>query len=493
MGVVARQGIKYSIVSYLSFLLGTFSTIFIYPADMEFLGQLRFIQPSAELIYPFVVFGLSYANIRFHQRLKAQNQHIDFLWFSVKFMVCSFIVISLIYWLLASFIPRIGNSDSWSMKQYVLPTVLVLAFTQLFARYISNFKRVAITGIFENFFPKLGSLIAFIFCVYLGFSQQYSLYVFIGFFTLAMIGMILYFFRLNKDKKSGNLSMMENKNFRSELFYFCLFALLGNIGNQLALKIDNFMIAELIDYRQNGIYSILMSIVGFLTVPLMGVYAISGPVIVEKIEMNKWDELGEFYQKISRFLFLFGTVLLACIISGMDYLFLFMKNGHSLLEAKSVVYILGIATLFDLATGFNSHLITYSKYFRFNIYTMLLLAVLTIVSNWIFIVYLKLGIEGVALATALSLTIYNLVKLIFNYNKFGLQPFTKIYIPIFFTGVFGVITAYFTPEFPHNLLNFIVKPCIVLLLFFLSNLWFKFLPLKEIFSTNFKTFLTGKN
>ncbi|PQL93529.1 lipopolysaccharide biosynthesis protein [Apibacter adventoris] len=492
MGIVARQGIKYSIISYLSFLLGTFSTIFIYPTNTQFLGQLRFIQPAAELIYPFVVFGLSFANIRFHQKFKVQNQQIDFLEFSVKFIFCNFIFSLLIYLILAYTIPLVRDTNYWKMRYYIMPTVLILALTQLFARYISNFKRVAITGIFENFFPKLGSLIAFIFCVYLGISHKISLYIFILFFAFGLIGIIYYFFHLNKDKKSGTLSILKDKEFKSELFYFCLFAVLGNLGNQLALKIDNIMIAELIDYKQNGVYSILISIVGFLSVPLLGVFAISGPIIVEKLETHKWEELREFYQKISRFLFLFGTILLSCIFSGMDYLFHLMKNGQDLINAKSVVYILGFATLFDLATGFNSQIINYSKYYRFNIYAMLLLAVLTIISNWIFIVHFHLGIEGVSLATAISLTIFNIVKVIFNYKKFGIQPFTKIFIPILLTGVVSVLIAYTVPDFTNNLCNLILKPSIVLCIFFISNFGFKFIPLQQIFKTNFKNFLTGK-
>ncbi|WP_128331363.1 lipopolysaccharide biosynthesis protein [Apibacter sp. HY039] len=492
MGVVARQGIKYSIISYLSFLLGTFSTIFIYPADTTFLGQLRFIQPSAEIIFPFVVFGLSYANIKFYQQFKAKNQNLDFLVFSIKFIVISFLIICLLYWLFASLFPSIGNSDSWKMKQYVLPVILILALSQLFSKYISNFKRVAITGIFENFFPKLGSLVAFICFVYLGISEINSLYIFIFFFFAALSGLIVYFLRLNKDKPSGSLSILSGKNFRKELFYFCIFSVLGSIGNQLALRIDNLMISELISYKQNGIYSILMSIVGFLSVPLAGVFAISGPIIVEKLENNQHAELNDFYQKISKFLFLFGTVLLSCIFAGCDYLFLLMKNGHELSEAKSIIYILGIATLFDISTGFNSQIITYSRYYRFNIYAMLLLAVLTISSNWIFIVYFNLGIEGVAMATAISLTIYNIIKLIFNYRIFKIQPFTRVYLYILITGISAVILAWSIPDTSNNLINLLLKPLVVIIIFLIINLWLKFFPFKEIFSTNLKSFLSGK-
>lgn len=492
MGIVARQGIKYSLISYLSFLLGTFSTIFIYPSNPEFLGKLRFIQPSAELICPFILFGLSYANIKFHQKLKAKNQQVDFLYASIQFVCLNFIFISLVYWIITRVIPSIQESDSWKMKQYVLPVALSLALTQLLSKYISNLKRITVPGIFENFFPKLGALTAFISCVYIGISQKNALYIFVLFFVIAMIGLVYYFVKLNKDHKSGSLDILKDKNFRLNLLNFCIFSVLGSIGNRLALQIDNLMIPELLDFKQNGIYSILMSIVGFLTVPLMGIFTISGPIIVEKLENNKLDELNDFYKKVSKFLFLFGTVLLSCILVGIDYLFLFMKNGKELSDAKVIIYILGAATLFDLATGFNSNIISYSKYFRFNIYAMLFLAVFTIISNIIFISYFKLGIEGIALATALSLTLFNLIKLGFNYRKFGIQPFSKEYIYIILTGIMGVLLVNYIPDFSNNLFNLITKPLLILCIFFVANSVFKFIPIKEILSTNIKSFLTGK-
>lgn len=65
MSVVARQSFKYSIVGYLGFLLGTLSAIFVFPLDMDYYGKLRYILSAAEIVLPFIVFGLSYANVKF--------------------------------------------------------------------------------------------------------------------------------------------------------------------------------------------------------------------------------------------------------------------------------------------------------------------------------------------------------------------------------------------------------------------------------------------
>ena len=64
MSVVARQGFKYSLIGYFGFLLGTISSVFIFPFDMEFYGKLRYVLPTAEMLLPIVVFGLSFSNVK---------------------------------------------------------------------------------------------------------------------------------------------------------------------------------------------------------------------------------------------------------------------------------------------------------------------------------------------------------------------------------------------------------------------------------------------
>jgi Na+-driven multidrug efflux pump len=99
-----------------------------------------------------------------------------------------------------------------------------------------------------------------------------------------------------------------------------------------------------------------------------------------------------------------------------------MGNGNLLREAQPVLWILGLAILIDLATGFNGNIISLSAYYKFNIVIMVFLATLTILLNYYFIFHTHWGIVGVALATAVSLSLYNIVKIIFNFIKFKIHP-----------------------------------------------------------------------
>jgi hypothetical protein len=61
------------------------------------------------------------------------------------------------------------------------------------------------------------------------------------------------------------------------------------------------------------------------------------------------------------------------------------KNGTMLREYEPVIWIWGSAVLIDLATGFNGNIISLSKYYKFNIVVMLLIAGLTIGLNFYFL------------------------------------------------------------------------------------------------------------
>ena len=81
---------------------------------------------------------------------------------------------------------------------------------------------------------------------------------------------------------------------------------------------------------------------------------------------------------------------------------------------------------------FNSEIISYSQYYRFNIISVLILVVLNVSLNWYFLTQTEIGILGVAIASFIAMTLFNLAKLIFIYKKFGILPFDKSYAKLIF-------------------------------------------------------------
>ena len=116
---------------------------------------------------------------------------------------------------------------------------------------------------------------------------------------------------------------------------------------------------------------------------------------------------------------------------------------------------------------------------------MLFRAVTTVSLNFYFIKNPNLELFGVAIATAISLTLFNIAKIIFNYIKFGVFPLTIEMIYALIIGTLGITVAVILPEFKSSFLNLLYKPGIVLLMFFIGNYFLKIFPLEEYINRNF--------
>ena len=138
MSIVAKQSFKYTIIGYLGFLLGTFSAVFVFPLNLEFYGKLRFIMNSAEIITPFIILGISYANVKFFYQSQRDNKHHNLLSISLLVIGINFILFLFGFILMPIIFPKIKNLEIWEYKFYVIPLVLILSICAVFNKYISH-------------------------------------------------------------------------------------------------------------------------------------------------------------------------------------------------------------------------------------------------------------------------------------------------------------------------------------------------------------------
>ncbi|SEH43385.1 lipopolysaccharide biosynthesis protein [Epilithonimonas hominis] len=485
MSVVARQGVKYSIIGYLGFLLGTFSAIFIFPYDMEFYGKLRYILPTAEIIVPIIVFGLSFSNVKFFAKVNADGKHHNMLSLSLLAVIINFLIVVGGFFLIAYWFPEFKKLEIWKMKNLILPLALVLALSSVFNKFLTNYKRVVVPNIFENFVPKLANLGAFCLFFFMGFAEKSAYGFFFMMFVISLFGYGLYTNRLEKVRFDFDLRYFKKDNFYREILTYSLFGFLGNIGNYIAIKIDSYMIGEFISFEENGIYNNIYSIISLIVVPQMGLFNLSAPIINKVLANGDYNELDRFHKKTSLSLFFLGLVLFCCIAVGFPYLADFMKNGEDLRSSEPIVWVLGFAMLFDLATGFNGHIISLSRYYKFNIVVMLILAVLTITTNMLFLKHTNLGILGIAIAYAISLSLFNIIKIIFNYIKFKVFPLGIEMMYAMILGCISINVALLLPDLKLNILNLFYKPAVVLIVLFIGNHFLKIYPLDKYLNQAF--------
>jgi len=491
MSVVARQGFKYSIIGYIGFLLGTVSAIFIFPSDFEFYGKLRYSMQTAEMLVPFVVFGISYANVKYFNSLQKDGKNQNMLSLSLVTILINFLIFSVVFFVIPYFYPKFLHSEAWKIKEIILPLILVLSLCTIFNKYVSNYKRIVVSNIFDNLFPKIANLGAFLLFAYFTYlqygqvlSQRIAFIFFFGMFALMLLGYVYYTNKLDKIHFDLDTSYFKKDNFWKEFLNYCFFGFLGTFGNYLA--INSFMIGEFMGMEENGIYSVLYALISLISIPQLGLFNISAPIISKNLADGDMEALDKFHKKTSLTLYFLGAVLFSCIMVGFPYLTQFMpKNGTMLREYEPVVWIWGSAVLLDLATGFNGNIISLSKYYRFNILVMLLLAGLTIGLNYYFIKNTELKLIGIALSTAISLTTYNVVKIIFNYIVFKVSPLTIEMIFVSIICTLAITVAIVLPNFNSNFINLMYKPAVVLILIYIGNYFTKIFPIEDYLNMKF--------
>ena len=123
-----------------------------------------------------------------------------------------------------------------------------------------------------------------------------------------------------------------------------------------------------------------------------------------------------------------------------------------------------MSKLIIMVFGYNSELISLSKYYKFNVVTILILAIIGIILNIILIpVY---GLTGAAAASLTSIIIFNIIKYIFIKIKFGISPFTNKTLKVISLGfILFLIFTYYPIEFDNKILEIFLKSILIILLF----------------------------
>ena len=133
------------------------------------------------------------------------------------------------------------------------------------------------------------------------------------------------------------------------------------------------------------------------------------------------------------------------------------------LEAAWLFFILGLTKIIDMGTGVNAQIIATSTYWKFELLSgvVLLLVMLTL----IYILTTQYGIIGPAIATMISITIYNIIRIVFLWKKFKLFPLTiqSLYTILLAAACYGI--CYFAFKDMHGLKGMFVRSILFVLLY----------------------------
>ena len=229
------------------------------------------------------------------------------------------------------------------------------------------------------------------------------------------------------------------------------------------------MIPAYLDIGENAVYSVAIFIATVIAVPSRAMLQIIYPITAKLMSEDKIEELNDLYKKSAINLQVFGGLIMLGIFLNIKQLYLIIPGNYS--GGILTVFLIGLGKFYDAILGNNNAIILNTKYYRMVLFFGLILVFLMVVLVMIFVP--MYGITGAALATFVSIFVYNTIKLLFVVKKMNLYPFTINTIKSF--GVLtGVFLLFYFWDFPFNsFINIVLKSILITIVYIVVNYIFK--------------------
>lgn len=455
MGIIQRQGSKQSIIKILGVLVGFASLVLVYPLQLDAVGYAQFLANTAYLLLPLLGMGLSQSAIKFFAPY-SENQidKSNFIWVILSLHLIPVLVFLLLFFLFKEGIYSLLNIIDFNVElikeneAYILVIALLIMLYTTFTTYTSNFGRIVIPSLINDFSYKL-FLPGLVLFVYLGYvSIDFIPYYLIAFFVIIVIMIIFYMISLGAVGPSPSLDFLSSDRIK-QIAKYSAFSALSGLGAVLAFRIDVVMVTGILNKQNAGLYVSILAIATVIDIPNQAIGKIAGPIISKSWNDGDRNSIQSIYSKASINSLIVGTLLFLGIWFNIDSIFALSSRPEAFIGATQVFLFLGIAKLVDALTGINTHILIYSEYYKYNLLFLIVLGGLNVVCNVLFIN--KYGLEGAAIATLISITIYNLIKYLFIRHYMGMSPFGLNTVKVLSIGLAVFVLLNILPM-PNNLL-----------------------------------------
>ena len=419
-----RNLIQTSAIHYIGVVISFVGILFLQAKVLseDEIGVIRLIQDKALIVLPLFLFGLHSVASRFFFYFETdKNSYSSFMTLILLGPITIFII---------GFIISLFFNLNYEISNFYFISVVLLfsIYIRVFEEYLTTKKKIIFPSFLRDILFKLLFFVGLFlyFFSFISFDDLLSCYViiyFIHFFLLFI------YFRSNLTfKLKLNINDFNNPVFK-EIATYCLFLIVGASSVTLVTKLDTIMIEGITNSQAFvGIYAIAFSISNIIDVVKRPIVKLSMPIIAKKLKENKLTEVLSIYRKSSINLMIAGSFMFTLLWLNIDFIFSIIPNSEIYQAGKYVVFFLALAKLFDLSLGVNYEIIQSSIYYKWNIFLTPFLAVLSIVLNIYFIT--KYSFLGAAIATAISILTYNILRTVLVLVKLKLHPFTANYLKV---------------------------------------------------------------
>ena len=416
MGVIAKQSIRGTIVTYLGIAVGVVTTFFVLTRFLttEEIGLTRVLIDAAVLFIGLAQLGTNSSIIRFYPYFQDdKNDHGFFFWALVVPFV-GFCIFAVIYW--ACRVPLgawFGDKSPLFVEYYyfVLPLAFFMLYQTIFETTCNVLMNIVLPRAVRELIIRIGLLIIYLLYAFRWLSMDGLVIAICLNYAVAALINLCYFFSLKHIRLRPDWQFLrENKPLVRRYLLYTGFLFLSAITSVLAPTLSSFFVTAKMGLDSTGVFAIATYMAVLVSIPNRSVAAIASPQMARAIKEQNREECSYLTQQVTRNMLLICGFILLAIWINIDLIFHILPNGATFAVAKNVVLILGVSQLISATFAICFTALNYSRFYAFS---LLLSLILTASALWLNNYLVPLfGIDGAALSNLFSYGLYYLLVLL---------------------------------------------------------------------------------
>ena len=450
-------------ITYAGVLIGFVSLLFIQPNLLkpEELGLTRILIAAASLIATILPLGVSSVTTKFFPYFRnEEKKHHGYFGFMLLFPLAGAILCGVLVFSFKNLIIDQYIQQSFLFTRFfdlLLPFALIIGLNMTLNAYCASLFKTTIISFFEGIFSRVLFILLIIVYYVKWIDLTQFMNLFVAVYLLQVVSMIVYIYSIDKPSLKIDWNYVRSIG-TGKIVTFGLLLTAASFSSISLKHLDTIMLGKYMSLDYVGVFAVSAYIALVIEIPLASLERITHPKVAQAWANKDVLSIQKIYYQSVKYLMLGGGLLLVGIIANIHDLLSLLPEAYH--KGATVAIIACIGGFLNIATGVNTSILFTSDKYLYGTYLLFLLLILAVILNIILIpIY---GIEGAALATALSSVIYNALKYFLILKNFKMQPYDASSIKILFVIAFAFLISHFLPALNNAVVSMIMKSAVII-------------------------------
>jgi O-antigen/teichoic acid export membrane protein len=482
MSSIRRQSIISSVVIYIGFLAGLVNTYF-FTREGNFTeaqyGLTTIFIAIATMMAAFAMLAMPSYIFKFYHYY---NDHLppkknDMITWALLVSTVGFILVMIAGWAMKDLVVKKYGTKSPLLITYyywIFPFGLGLTIYTVLEAYTWNMGKSVLANFFREVQWRLLTTLLIV-LVITNTIKDFDLFIKLYAFTYPGIAVSLFAYLVFTKKIYFTTKPSKvTRRLLTKMITYSAFVFGGSLIFTISQVFDSFVLGSVLGLEIAGIFGLATVITSIIQAPQRGIVSASISHLSKAWKDKNTALLQRIYQRSSINQLIFACAIFLLIWMNFHDGVTTFKLKPAYLTAAEVFFILGLTKIVDMGTGVNSQIIITSNYWRFELLSGMVLLVLMLPLT--FFLTKKMGINGPAIATLISVTIYNTIRIAFLWKKYQLFPFTvqSVYTLLLAAACYGV--CYFAYTDMHGIGGMTLRSITFIILYGAGTIALKLSP-----------------